>query len=110
MLRTCLSDALVKIFCPVFVCCVRSGITRYQKSIHPNSAFHSPNRKENYRAIIAVRVKGGMSLRNGMWHGLRNGMWHGLRNEIIMRNEILVRSLSIKIVTELTKAPNFAQL
>ena len=45
---------------------------------------------------IAVRVKGGMSLRNGMWHGLRN--------------EILVRSLSIKIVTELTKAPNFAQL
>ena len=25
-----------------------------------------------------VRVKGGMSL--------RNGMWHGLRNDIIMRN------------------------
>ena len=25
-----------------------------------------------------VRVKGGMSLRNGMWHGLRNDiiMWH----------------------------------
>ena len=25
-----------------------------------------------------VRVKGGMSLRNGMWHGLRNGiiMWN----------------------------------
>ena len=28
----------------------------------------------------AVRVKGGMSLRNGMWHGLRSG--------IIMRNLI----------------------
>ena len=27
-----------------------------------------------------VRVKGGMSL--------RNGMWHGLRNDIIMRNLI----------------------
>ena len=27
---------------------------------------------------VAVRVKGGMSL--------RNGMWHGLRNDIIMRN------------------------
>ena len=30
--------------------------------------------------ILRVRVKGGMSLRNGMWHGLRNG--------IIMRNVI----------------------
>ena len=29
---------------------------------------------------IAVRVKGGMSLRNGMWNGVRNG--------IIMRNTI----------------------
>ena len=29
-----------------------------------------------------VRVKGGMSL--------RNGMWHGLRNDIIMRNVIYV--------------------
>ena len=29
---------------------------------------------------IAVRVKGGKSLRNGMWHGVRNG--------IIMRNTI----------------------
>ena len=28
----------------------------------------------------SVRVKGGMSLRNGMWHGVRNG--------IIMRNTI----------------------
>ena len=28
----------------------------------------------------SVRVKGGMSL--------RNGMWHGLRNDIIMRNLI----------------------
>ena len=30
--------------------------------------------------LFAVRVIGGMSLRNGMWHGLRNG--------IIMRNLI----------------------
>ena len=30
--------------------------------------------------IEAVRVKGGMNL--------RNGMWHGLRNDIIMRNLI----------------------
>ena len=29
-------------------------------------------------AHLAVRVKGGMSL--------RNGTWHGLQNEIIMRN------------------------
>ena len=28
--------------------------------------------------FLPVRVKGGMSL--------RNGMWHGLRNDIIMRN------------------------
>ena len=34
----------------------------------------------------AVKVKGGMSLRNGMWHGLRNdiivkyGKWHKERN------------------------------
>ena len=28
--------------------------------------------------LVPVRVKGGKSLRNGMWHGLRNG--------IIMRN------------------------
>ena len=43
----------------------------------------------NYNCIVtlvqeiieqAVRVKGGMSLWNGMWHGLRNG--------IIMRNLI----------------------
>ena len=30
------------------------------------------------RAVLAVGVKGGMSL--------RNGMWHGLRNDIIMQN------------------------
>ena len=29
---------------------------------------------------LSVRVKGGMSL--------RNGIWHGLRNDIIMRNLI----------------------
>ena len=30
--------------------------------------------------LVSVRVKGGMSL--------RNGVWHGLRNDIIMRNII----------------------
>ena len=36
-------------------------------------------RKEIERWLLAaVRVKGGMSL--------RDGMWHGLRNDIIMRN------------------------
>ena len=38
---------------------------------------------ENFIATdqkITVRVKGGMRLRNGMWHGVRNG--------IIMRNTI----------------------
>ena len=34
------------------------------------------------RALQAVRVKGGMSLRNSMWHGVRNG--------IIMPNTIYV--------------------
>ena len=33
--------------------------------------FSTPN-------LLSMRVKGGMSL--------RNGMWHGLRNDIIMRN------------------------
>ena len=32
----------------------------------------------------AVRVRGGMSLRNGMWNGVRNG--------IIMRNTIFVEN------------------
>ena len=38
--------------------------------------------RESRRLIskFAVRVKDGMSLRNGMWHGVRNG--------IIMRNTI----------------------
>ena len=36
------------------------------------------NLKKAKEAGVAVRVKGGMSL--------RNGMWHGLRNDIIMRN------------------------
>ena len=35
--------------------------------------------------ILAVRVKGGMSL--------RNSMWHGLRNDIIMRNVIYAERL-----------------
>ena len=33
-----------------------------------------------FASMEPVRVKGGMSL--------RNGMWHGLRNDIIMRNLI----------------------
>ena len=35
-----------------------------------------------------VKVKGGMSL--------RNGMWHGLRNDIIMRNLIYGNGAKIK--------------
>ena len=35
--------------------------------------------------FVAVRVKGGMSLRNGMWHELRNG--------IIMQTVIYVERL-----------------
>ena len=34
---------------------------------------------------VSVRVKGGMSL--------RNGMWHGLRNDIIMRTVIYQNDL-----------------
>ena len=37
-------------------------------------------RDNNDGRPLPVRVKGGMSL--------RNGMWHGLRNDIIMRNLI----------------------
>ena len=37
-------------------------------------AFHLDKKS----GTLVVRVKGGMSL--------RNGMWHGLRNDIIMRN------------------------
>ena len=42
-----------------------------------------------------VRVKGGMSL--------RNGMWHGLRNDIIMRNVIYAEWLK-----EINKTENYA--
>ena len=35
---------------------------------------------EFFSSFLSVRVKGGKSLRNGMWHGVRNG--------IIMRNTI----------------------
>ena len=43
----------------------------------------------------AVRVKGGKSLRNGMWHGVRNG--------IIMRNTIYAGNK----LTELNFRANF---
>ena len=39
-----------------------------------------------YKRKQAVRVKGGKSLRNGMWNGVRNGV----RNGIITRNTIYV--------------------
>ena len=39
-----------------------------------------PENDSSLSEVLAVRVKGGMSL--------RNGMWHGLRNDIIMRNLI----------------------
>ena len=38
---------------------------------------HNSSRYFTLTGYTTVRVKGGMSL--------RNGMWHGLRNEIIMR-------------------------
>ena len=41
----------------------------------------------NTCAIYVVRVKGGMSLWNGMWHDLRNG--------IIMRNTMKAESDAI---------------
>ena len=43
-----------------------------------------------------VRVKGGMSL--------RNGMWHGLRNDIIMRNLIYGKWCKEKIQQESLRA------
>ena len=43
-------------------------------------AFAAVGLKLTCGAILSVRVKGGMSL--------RSGMWHGLRNDIIMRNLI----------------------
>ena len=48
--------------------------TGLMKEIPRNKTQHAARR----HGITTVRVKGGMSL--------RNGMWHGLRNDIIMRN------------------------
>ena len=47
---------------------------------HKSTKDNPQNTKSSQCPLIAVRVKGGMSL--------RNGMWHGLRNDIIMRNVI----------------------
>ena len=47
---------------------------------HPEGHQHgvSVQISRKFGKTFPVRVKGGMSL--------RNGMWHGLRNDIIMRN------------------------
>ena len=45
-----------------------------------NNSKQHLNRHVIVMIIYAVRVKGGKSLRNGMWNGVRNG--------IIMRNTI----------------------
>ena len=50
-----------------------------------------------HRRRFTVRVKAGMSL--------RNGMWHGLRNDIIMRNLICAAEWSKEI--KLKRAPFF---
>ena len=47
---------------------------------HKSRKDNPQNTKSSQCPLIAVRVKGGMSL--------RNGVWHGLRNDIIMRNII----------------------
>ena len=48
----------------------------YENQIKKSEKYHFSKKI----ALEPVRVKGGMSL--------RNGMWHGLRNDIIMRNVI----------------------
>ena len=48
--------------------------------MHFGGVFCTDMKSDGSFVPVAVRVKGGMSLRNGMWHGLRNG--------IIMRNLI----------------------
>ena len=41
----------------------------------------------NYTPEISVRVKGGKSLRNGMWNGVRNGIL--MRNTIYAGNKLI---------------------
>ena len=48
----------------------------YENQIKKGEKYHFSKKI----ALEPVRVKGGMSL--------RNGMWHGLRNDIIMQNVI----------------------
>ena len=46
-------------------------------------AKHVNKKNAGKPRVLAVRVKGGMSLRNGMWHGLRNDiiMWNVIYTE-----------------------------
>ena len=66
------SPSLHKPFCFTF--------TIFIKTICLNQINFAVTESRNWNAVskLSVRVKGGMSL--------RNGMWHGLRNDIIMRN------------------------
>ena len=49
----------------------------------PEVSLHS---KFNGTLQMPVRVKGGKSLRNGMWNGVRNGII--MRNTIYVGNEL----------------------
>ena len=59
-------------------------INYYTLAIYITKIFQKINGSSSRHllAFCAVRVKGGKSLRNGMWHGVRNG--------IIMQNTIYV--------------------
>ena len=62
-----------------FFCCLARDCNYWDETglyrTRQNIVFKAPG-----RFLRAVRVKG--------WMSLRNGMWHGLRNDIIMRNSI----------------------
>ena len=60
-------------------CEVQDILKKKQKKLKAIGKRNKPNGADAL-TDEAVRVKGGMSL--------RNGMWHGLRNDIIMRNLI----------------------
>ena len=60
-----------------------------------------PCELKDHRQQGPVRVKGGMSL--------RNGMWHGLQNDIIMWNVIYMQNNPKKYI-KLKSAPFFAPI
>ena len=53
--------------------CTRQNYLSVKKTIYIFSfSFFFFESVSQLSALKSVRVKGGMSLRNGMWHGLRN--------------------------------------